>query len=92
MLGSATTTLNRNVGKYNLHHIQDRVLLNTPHIRINNDNGHVHKTPFSGHTQSIPTNSHAHRSMGHIGHAQTSGLCLSFCIYIRICTKAESAA
>ena len=40
-------TLNRNVGKYNLHHIWDRVLFNTPHLKINNDNGHAHRTYLS---------------------------------------------
>ena len=48
-------TLNRNVGNYNLHHIWDSILFNTPDLKINNDNGHVHKTSFSGHAQSIPT-------------------------------------
>ena len=41
-------TLNRNVGKYNIHHIWGRVLFNTPGLKINNDNGHVHRTSFSG--------------------------------------------
>ena len=49
-------TLNRNIGKYNLHHIWDRVLLNTPDVKINNANGHVHRTYITGHAQSIPTN------------------------------------
>ena len=42
-------TLNRNVGKYNLHHIWDRVLFSTPELKINKQNGHIHKTPISGH-------------------------------------------
>ena len=65
-------TLNRNVGKYNLHHTWDRVLFNTPSLKINNDNEHAHRTPFSGHAQWIPTNRHAQRKVGHTGHAQTS--------------------
>ena len=65
-------TLNRNVGKYNLHYIWDRVLFITPDLKISNDNGHVHRTSFSGHAQSIPTNRHEHRRIGHIGHSQTS--------------------
>ena len=65
-------TLNRNVGKYNLHHIWDKVLFNTPDLKISNDNGHAHRTSFSGHAQSIPTNRHSHRTIGHTGHAQTS--------------------
>ena len=36
-------TLNRNVGKYNLHHIWNRVLFNTPDPNINSDNGHAHR-------------------------------------------------
>ena len=64
-------TLNRNVGKYNLHHIWDRVLFNTPDLKIN-DNGHVHSTSLSGHAQSIPTNRHIYRTLGHIRHALNS--------------------
>ena len=52
-------TLNRNVDKYNPHHIWDRVLFNTPDLQISNDNGHAHRTSFSGHAQSIPTNRYA---------------------------------
>ena len=66
-------TLNRNVGKYNLHHIWNRVLFNTPDRKIGNNNGHVHRTSFSGHAQSIPINRHSHRTIGHTGHVQTSG-------------------
>ena len=64
-------TLNRNVGKYSLHHKWDRVLFNTPGLRIINDNRHANRTSFSGHAQFIPINRHAHRTMGHTGHAQT---------------------
>ena len=59
-------------GKYNLHHIWDRVLFNTPDLKISNDNGHAHKTSVSGLAQSIPTNRYMHRTIGHAGHAQTS--------------------
>ena len=65
-------TLNRSVGKYNLHHIGDRVLFNTRDLKINNDNGHAHRTSLIGHTQSIPTNRHSHRSLGHTGYALNS--------------------
>ena len=61
-------TLNRNIGKYNLHHIWDRVLLNTPDLKINSSNGHVHRTCINGHAQSILTN----RNIGHTGHALNS--------------------
>ena len=65
-------TLNRNIGKYGLHHIWDRVLLNTPDVKINSSNGHAHKTYISGHAKSIPTNRHSHRTLGHTGHALNS--------------------
>ena len=58
-------TLNRNVGKYNLHHIWVRVLFNTPDLNINKGNGHTHRTSLSGHAQSIPTNRHSQRTIGH---------------------------
>ena len=62
----------RNVGKYNLHHICDRALYNTPDLKINNDNRHALRTSFSGHAQSIPTNRHTYRTIGNTGNAQTS--------------------
>ena len=40
--------------------IYGTVLFNTPDLKISNDNGHVYRTSFSGHAQSIPTNRHAH--------------------------------
>ena len=45
-----------------------------PYI-VSNDNGDVQRTSFSGHAQSIPTNRHAHRTIGHTQHAQTSDNC-----------------
>ena len=65
------TTLNRNVGKYIIHHIWDIVLFNTYEFKISNDNGHVHKLPFSWYAQSIPTKRHVHGTIGHTGHAPT---------------------
>ena len=58
-------SLNRNVGKYNLHHLWDRVLFNIPDLKVSNDNGHVHRTYFSRYAQSISTNTHVHRTIGH---------------------------
>ena len=54
--------LNRSVGRYNLHHIWDRVLFHTPDLYVSNDNRHVHRTSFSWHAQPIATNRHAHRT------------------------------
>ena len=65
-------TLNSNVGKFNLHHIWDRVLFKTPDLNIKNDNGHTYRASFSGHVQTIPANRHVHRTIRHTGHAQTS--------------------
>ena len=67
-------TLNRNVGKYNLHHIWDIVLSNTPDLRINNDNGHVYRTFLSGQAHSFLANRHLHRTLGQGGHALNSEL------------------
>ena len=62
-------TFNRNLGKYNLHHIWNRVLPNTCDLKINTANGIciVH-----GCVQSISTNRHLHRTIGHTGHALSS--------------------
>ena len=60
-------TLNRNIGKYNLHHIWDRVLLNTPDLKIKCSNRHAHRIHISGHAQSIATNRHSHRTLGLLG-------------------------
>ena len=61
-------TLNRNIGKFNLNHIWNRVLLNTSDLTINSSNGHAHRTYISRHAQSIPTNMYSHRTIGHSGH------------------------
>ena len=39
-------------------------------LRIIKHNGHVHSTPISGHAEILQTNSHAHRTIEHLGHAQ----------------------
>ena len=46
-------TLNRNIGKFNLPHIWDRVLLNTPGLKLK---GHVH---IVGHVNSNNSNTPA---------------------------------
>ena len=63
------TSLNRNVGMYN-HHIWDRVPFKTPELRINKHNRHAHRTPISGHSQTLPSNKQVHRTIEHLGHAQ----------------------
>ena len=69
--------LNRNIGKYNLHHIWDRVLLNTSDLKVNTSNGHANITYSSGHAQSIPTIRYLHRILGNTGHALNSEHALS---------------
>ena len=51
-------TLNRKVDMYNVHHIGDRVLFNIPDLKINDGNGHAHRSSLSRHAQFIPTNRH----------------------------------
>ena len=51
-------TLNRNAGKYNLHHIWDRVLSNTHGLNINNDNGHTHRTYLRMHDDCMKASLH----------------------------------
>ena len=63
-----TPAPNRNISKYKLNHIWDRVLLNIPHLKINSSNGHVHRACISRHAQSILTNRH----VGLTGHALNS--------------------
>ena len=50
-------TLNRNIGKFNLNHIWDRVLLNIPGLKITNPQvyPHIHN---NRHNQPTSTNGH----------------------------------
>ena len=54
--------------------LRDRVLFSTSELRINIDNGHVHRTKrhvhrtsISGHAQTLPPNRLVHRAVGHPG-------------------------
>ena len=64
-------TLNRNIGKLNLHHIWDSVLLNTPELKINR---HAPGTPPIGHVQSTQPNTPMHIFTGSMEHAQRTSL------------------
>ena len=64
-------TLDRNIGKFNLNHIWDRVLLNTPGLKINLSQGYAHAYN-NGHNQTIPTNGHPEINIGYSGHALNS--------------------
>ena len=62
------STLNRNTGKFNLHHIWDRVLLNTPGFKIKRHEQHI------GHAQSTQPNTPMHIFTGSMEHAQRTPL------------------
>ena len=64
-------TIKRNIGKFNLHHIWDGVLFNTPGLKIN---GHAQETPSIGHAQSIQPNTPMHIFTGSMEHAQRTPL------------------
>ena len=65
-------TLNRNIGKLNLHHIWDRVLLNTPGLKVkcickmlgmpnpHNPTSHSYFIGSVEHDQRIPLSEHVH--------------------------------
>ena len=56
-------TLNKNIGKYNLNHIWDRVLFNTPGLKLESsqNQSHIHN---NSQAQSNPTNSQLHVTVG----------------------------
>ena len=45
-------------------------LFSTLELRINKHNGHAHRTPISGHAQTLQPSRHVHRTVEHLGHAQ----------------------
>ena len=57
---------NRNIGKSNLPFILERVLFNTPGIKVN---GHAQGTPSIGHAQAPLPITLMHRMLGHMEHA-----------------------
>ena len=64
-------TLYRNIGRFNLYCIWDRVLLNTPGLKISPPQVYVH-IHNNGHNQSIPTTGHLQINIGHSVHALNS--------------------
>ena len=61
-------TLNRNIGKFNLHHIWDRVLLYTPVLKIKSHAQDI------GHAQPTQLNTPMHIFIGSMEHAQRTPL------------------
>ena len=68
-------SLNRNVGKYHVSHLWDRVLCNTHSLKIDSTQHplHIHN---NGLTQTIPTNKDSLIATGNSGHALNSELAL----------------
>ena len=60
-------TLNRNIGRFNLHHVLDRVLLNTPGLKLMGMYKIYPHQAFS----VCPTNTPMHNFTGSMEHAQT---------------------
>ena len=62
-------TLNRNIGKYNLNHIWDRVLFNTPGLKLDSSQNQSH---IDNNGQTNLANSQPQAVIGHSGHALNS--------------------
>ena len=64
-------TLNRNIGKYHLNHIWDRVLFNTPGLKKGSSQNlmHIHS---NGQSQTNPLNRHLQIIIGHSEHVLNS--------------------
>ena len=64
-------TLSRNIGKYNLNHIWNRVLLNTPGLKLDpcQNQSHIHN---NGQAQTNLANIQLQVAIGHSGHALNS--------------------
>ena len=58
-------------GTFNLNHIWDRVLLNTPSLKISPPQVYAHNYN-NGHNQSIPINGHLQVNIGYSGHGLNS--------------------
>ena len=63
-----SSTLNRNKGKFNLHHIWDRVLLNTPGLKVKRHAQDI------GYAQFTQPNTPMHIFTGSMEHAQRTPL------------------
>ena len=63
--------LNRNIGKYKLNHIWDRVLFNNPGLKIGSSHNllHIHN---KDQAQTNLTNGHPQIIIGHSEHALNS--------------------
>ena len=61
-------TLNRNIGKYNLNHIWDRVPFNTPGLKLDSSQNQscIHS---NGQAQTNLTNNQPQVAIGQSGHA-----------------------
>ena len=64
-------SVKRNVGKYHLSHLWDRVLFNTPGLKIDSTQHPLH-THNNGLVQTIPTNNNSPLTTGISGYALNS--------------------
>ena len=64
-------TLNRNTGKYNLNHIWDRVLFNTPGLKLDSSQNQLH-LHNNGQAQTNTANNQSLVVIGHSGHTLNS--------------------
>ena len=65
------STLNRNISKYNLNHIWDRIHFNTPGLKIGSSQNLPH-IQNNGHAKTNLTNGHSQIIIGHSDHALNS--------------------
>ena len=64
-------TLYRNIGKYNLNHIWDRVLFNTPGLKLDSFQNQLH-LHNNGQAPTNTGNNQLLVAIGHSGHALDS--------------------
>ena len=65
------TTLNKNIGKYNLNHIWDRFLFNTPGLKLDSSQNQSHRHNYA-QAQTNLANNQPQVAIGHSGHALNS--------------------
>ena len=64
-------TLNKSIGKFHLHHRWNRVLFNTPELKMS---GHAQGTPPIGHAKSTRSNTPMHIFTSSMQHVQRTPL------------------
>ena len=70
-IGVNNPTLKGNIGKYNLNHIWDRVLFNTPGLKLDSSQNQLH-LHNNGQAQTNTANNQLPLVKGHSGYALNS--------------------